>query len=366
MASLLDLIRGPCFTDSSPMTDIRQRKADHLALCATDEVAFRRRTTLLECVELIHDSLPELALSDLDLSVTVFGKRLRAPLLIAAMTGGTQEAGEVNRTLAQIAERRGYAFGLGSQRAMQRAPDTAWTYDVRKFAPDVLLLGNVGVVQAREQPTATLERLVRDIGADALCLHMNPAMELIQPEGDRDFRGCLDTFARLARELSVPVIAKETGNGISLRAASRLREVGIAHVDVSGAGGTSWVGVETLRADGAAREMGQRFWDWGVPTAASVVYSRRAGHQVIATGGIRSGVDVARAIALGAKLAGIARPVLQALKDGGEAGAEAYLESVERELATLLLLTGSRNLASLERAPRVVRGELNDWLALQA
>jgi isopentenyl-diphosphate Delta-isomerase len=347
------------------MTDIRQRKADHLALCATDEVAFRSRTTLLECVEFLHDSLPELALSDLDLSVQLFGKRLRAPLLIAAMTGGTQEAGEVNHTLAKIADRRGYAFGLGSQRAMQRAPDTAWTYDVRKVAPHVLLLGNVGVVQAREQTSPTLDKLAHDIGADALCLHMNPAMEVVQPEGDDDFRGCIDTFARLQRELSLPVIAKETGNGISPRTAHRLREVGIGHIDVSGAGGTSWVGVETLRAEGAAREVGQLFWDWGVPTAASVVYAKRAGHEVIATGGVRTGLDVARAIALGARIAGIARPVLQALKEGGEAGAERYLERVERELATVLLLTGSRSLANLERAPRIIRGELNDWLALQ-
>jgi isopentenyl-diphosphate delta-isomerase len=348
------------------MTDIRQRKADHLVLCATEDVGFRGRTTLLDCVELVHDSLPELAMSDLELEVSMFGKRLRAPLLIAAMTGGTEEAGEVNHTLAKIAERRGYAFGLGSQRAMQRAPDTAWTYDVRKVAPSVLLLGNVGVVQAREQTSQVVDKLVRDIGADALCVHMNPAMEVIQPEGDRDFRGCLDTFARLSHELSVPVIAKETGNGISPRTANRLREVGIGCIDVSGAGGTSWVGVETLRAEGEAKEVGQRFWDWGVPTAASVVYARRAGHDVIATGGIRTGVDVARAIALGAKIAGIARPVLQALKEGGEAGADAYLERVERELATVLLLTGSRTLAHLQRAPRVLRGELNDWLALQA
>ncbi|HEX4352351.1 MAG TPA: type 2 isopentenyl-diphosphate Delta-isomerase, partial [Polyangiales bacterium] len=257
------------------MTDIRQRKADHLALCATDEVAFRSRTTLLECVEFLHDSLPELALSELDMSVQLFGKRLRAPLLIAAMTGGTEEAGEVNHTLAKIADRRGYAFGLGSQRAMQRAPDTAWTYDVRKVAPQVLLLGNVGVVQAREQTSQTLDKLVRDIGADALCVHMNPAMEVIQPEGDDDFRGGLETFARVRRDLSVPVIAKETGNGISPRTAHRLREVGVGHIDVSGAGGTSWVGVETLRAEGAAREVGQLFWDWGVPTAASVVYAKR-------------------------------------------------------------------------------------------
>jgi isopentenyl-diphosphate delta-isomerase len=164
----------------------------------------------------------------------------------------------------------------------------------------------------------------------------------------------------------VPVIAKETGNGISPRTAHRLREIGISTIDVSGAGGTSWVGVETLRAEGEAKEIGQRFWDWGVPTAASIVYSRHAGHDVIATGGIRTGLDVARAIALGAKIAGIARPVLQAFNEGGEAGAEAFLERVERELRTVLLLTGSRTLGHLERAPRVLRGELKDWLALQA
>lgn len=348
------------------MSDIRKRKADHLALCATDEVAFRERTTLLECVELVHDSLPELSMDELDISVTMFGKKLRAPILIAAMTGGTEAAGAVNHTLAKIADRRGYAFGLGSQRAMQREPSTAWTYEVRKVAPSTVIFGNVGIIQARDQRTESIQKLVQDIGADALCVHMNPAQEVVQPEGDRDFRGGLDTFARLKRELNVPIIAKETGNGISPRTAHRLREVGVSTVDVSGAGGTSWVGVETLRAEGSAKELGLQLWDWGVPTAASVVFARQAGHDVIATGGIRSGLDIARAIALGAKIGGIARPVLQAFNQGGEAGAEQFLERVENELKTVMLLTGSRTLSHLARAPRVLRGRLKEWLELQA
>jgi isopentenyl-diphosphate Delta-isomerase len=344
------------------MSDIGQRKVDHLELCATDDVAFRARTTLFEHVQLVHQSLPELAADELDLSVRLLGKRLRAPILIAAMTGGSDPSAEVNRELSAIAESRGYGFGLGSQRAMQRSPATAWTYEVRKHAPTTLLLGNVGVVQAREHGSAALAQLAADVGADALCVHMNPAMELIQSDGDRDFRGGLDTYARLVRDLPLPVVAKETGSGISRQTAARLRQVGVTTIDVSGAGGTSWVGVETLRADPEARAVGEAFWDWGVPTAASVVYSAQAGLTTIATGGIRSGLDIARALALGASAAGIARPVLQAFKTGGRAGAEAFLDRIERELRTAMLLCGARTVAELSASPRVITGELKDWL----
>jgi isopentenyl-diphosphate delta-isomerase len=345
------------------MADIGQRKVDHLELCATDEVAFRGQSTLLECVQLVHQSLPELAYSEIDPSLRLFGKTLRAPIFIAAMTGGSDASAEVNRELSAIAEARGYGFGVGSQRAMQRTPESAWTYEVRKHAKTVLLLGNVGVVQARECTSAELAQLTADIGADALCVHMNPAMELIQAEGDRDFRGCLETFARLVRELPIPVVAKETGNGISRETAARVRHVGVEVIDVSGAGGTSWVGVEALRAPAEGKAVGELLWDWGVPTAASVAYATEAGLTSIATGGIRSGLDVARAIALGASAAGIARPVLQALREGGRAGAEAYLDRVERELRAVMLLCGARTIRDMQRARRVVTGSLKDWLA---
>jgi isopentenyl-diphosphate delta-isomerase len=196
-------------------SDIEQRKADHLDLCATDDVAFRQRTTLLECVRLVHQALPEADFDSIDTRVRLLGKELRAPLLIAAMTGGHERAAEINQALASVANELGYAFGLGSQRAMQKRPETSWTYQVRKRAPHALLFGNVGVVQARELPTDTIAQMLAEVGADALCVHMNPAMELVQPEGDRNFSGCLQTFQRLWAELDVPVIAKETGNGIS-------------------------------------------------------------------------------------------------------------------------------------------------------
>ncbi|MBV9947132.1 MAG: type 2 isopentenyl-diphosphate Delta-isomerase, partial [Myxococcales bacterium] len=190
------------------MGEIGARKNDHLALCAEDDVGFRRASTLLECVRLVHDALPDLSLDDIDPSVTLFGKRLRAPILIAAMTGGTEEAARMNRELAAIAEERGYGFGLGSQRAMHLRAHTAETYRVREVAPATLILGNVGVVQASGMTTAEVRALVDAVGADALCVHLNPAMELVQPGGDRDFSGGLATMARLAQELGMPVVAK--------------------------------------------------------------------------------------------------------------------------------------------------------------
>jgi isopentenyl-diphosphate delta-isomerase len=344
--------------------DIGARKADHLDLCQGDEVGFRAKTTLLECVTLLHQSLPELAAAEVSTSIDLLGRQLRAPLVIAAMTGGHERAADINRALATAAQQQGLGFGLGSQRAMQRDADMRWTYQVREWAPDVLLLGNIGVVQARDTATKDLDLLIRDVGADALCVHLNPAMELIQADGDRDFRGCVKTLERLCNELSVPVIAKETGNGLSPQTIDKLAGAGVSHVDTSGAGGTSWVGVEALRANGPRRALGNQLWDWGVPTAASVGYAARASMTVIATGGVRSGMDVARAISLGADAGGIARPVLQALTRHGSNGLRSYLDEVVQELRTVMLLTGSRTVSDLRAAPRLIAGELAAWLAL--
>jgi isopentenyl-diphosphate Delta-isomerase len=344
---------------------IQRRKDDHLDLCATDDVAFRSATTLFECVQLVHQSLPDLDVDQIDTSVTLLGKKLRLPLVIAAMTGGTERAAEVNRDLASIAEARGLGFGLGSQRAMQRQPDTAWTYQVREWAPKTLVLGNVGVVQARELESGVIANMVRDIGADALCVHLNPAQEIVQPGGDRDFRGGLATFERLVQELPVPVVAKETGCGLSLGTARKLKSVGVRTVDTSGAGGTSWVGVETLRAEGDQARLGNLLWDWGIPTAASVHACVRVGHETIATGGVATGLDIVRALALGATAAGIARPMLQAHVRGGRAEAERFVDQLEREIRAVMLLTGADSIASLRKLPRIVREPLKQWTELE-
>ncbi len=346
--------------------DLRGRKADHLQLCAEEDVGFRDATTLLEQVRLVHDALPELSVDEIDLGVRLFGKRLRAPIVIASMTGGTEQAREINRSLARIAEERGYGFGLGSQRAMMTRPGSTSTFRVRDVAPTTLVLSNVGGVQAARSSTAEIAALVAEVGADALCVHLNPAMELVQPEGDRDFRGVLAAIARLSNELEIPVLAKETGCGIGLAAARKLRSAGVRHVDVSGAGGTSWVGVETRRAQGrdeSKRALGEALWDWGVPTAVSTALCARAGFStIIATGGVATGMDVARTIVLGASAGGIARPVLRALHEGGDEGARRFLDGVEAELRAVMLLVGARDVAALREAPRVLGGELRAWL----
>jgi isopentenyl-diphosphate delta-isomerase len=234
-------------------------------------------------------------------------------------------------------------------------------------APTTLVLGNIGAVQARELATDAVMDLVGRVGADALCIHMNPAQEIVQQGGDRYFAGALGAMERLAEELSVPVVAKETGCGIGPRAARRIARAGVKHLDVSGAGGTSWVAVETERAAVGARSLGMALREWGVPTAASILIAKKARPRfetIIATGGIQSGVDAAKAIALGAHVAGIARPVLQALHAGGRDGALRFLEQVETEIRSVMLLVGAGSVRALRKAPYVLTGELPRWADL--
>ena len=341
---------------------ISQRKSDHLALCASGEVEFRAKGTLLEQVQLVHDALPDRHVDEVDLTTQVFGKRLRAPIMISAMTGGTDEAQELNRDLARAAEQLRLGFNLGSQRAMVLRPETARTYQVRDVAPNMLLLGNLGLVQAREMTTAQVREMVKRVGADALCVHLNPAMELIQPGGDRDFRSGRDVLRRLHEELGVPVIVKETGCGLSRRVGLAVRELGIGAVDVSGAGGTSWVGVETRRAEAQTRALGEELWDWGIPTAASIGLLGDLGLTIIATGGVRTGVDVAHALALGATLGGLAAPVLRAYKAGGYEGAVQFLQHVIDGVRAVTFLAGCRTPGELRYAPRVLGSTLRAWL----
>jgi isopentenyl-diphosphate delta-isomerase len=354
---------NPAVPDETP--SIARRKADHIEVAASGRADFAARTTLLDEVELVHQSLPELAMDDIDLSTTMAGLRLRVPLVITGMTGGTQDAGTINRDLARAAARVGAAFGVGSQRAMAEHPELEPTFQVKASAPDVVLIGNIGVVQAGQLGLARVAELARRIGADAMAVHLNPAQEMIQDRGDRDFRGAIDTIAALIDALPVPVIVKETGCGLSPQAAARLRAIGVTTVDVAGAGGTSWTAVETERAapDSDAQALGRELWDWGLPTAVSTAACAAAGLEVIASGGLRTGLDVVRALALGARAGGMAAPILRAQRAGGEDAAVQLLERLLAVIRAGLLLTGCRRPADLASAPRHLGPSLRGWLA---
>ncbi|MCX5743514.1 MAG: type 2 isopentenyl-diphosphate Delta-isomerase [Proteobacteria bacterium] len=349
--------------NSSGPGEITRRKADHLEVAASGRAAFTK-STLLEHVHLVHQALPELAQGDIDLSTMLVGKRLRLPLVVTGMTGGTPEAAQVNRDLARAAQATGVAFGVGSQRAMAEHPELTATYQVRDVAPDVVLFGNVGGVQALAMGPAKVIELARRIHADAICVHLNPGQELIQDRGDRDFRGVADGIARLIDASPIPVIVKETGCGMSSETVRRLAYAGVTTVDVAGAGGTSWVAVEAVRAaDGSdAQSLGNELWDWGIPTAVSVVACARANLDVIASGGVRSGYDVARAIALGARVGGAAAPFLRAQRAGGTDAVIALIEQFATAIRAVCLLAGCATPAALARAPRHLGAPLRSYL----
>lgn len=349
-------------TNSAKTSTIVERKLSHFELCAHQEVEFRHKTTWLEDADLVHQPLTETALEEIDLSVEVLGKRLNYPLVITGMTGGAEEVGVFNREIAALADRLGIGFGVGSQRVMLRNPEVKKTFQVRDVAPDLLLFGNIGTAQAREMKTEEVVRLAEEIGADAMCIHLNTAMEVIQENGDHDFRASFEAIKRLVAESPLPIIAKETGCGFARESGLRLAAAGVEWVDVSGAGGTSWVGVETIR-NRALRHLGEAFWDWGVPTAASICELRNLNLKLMASGGIRTGLQAAKALALGAKLVGVALPVLRAYVSGGTDGVEIFLRTFFDELRVAVMLCGCSSVAELKPEQVVLKGNLLNWVS---
>jgi isopentenyl-diphosphate Delta-isomerase len=347
--------------------ELTQRKADHLRLAAQPG-AQHSGTTLLECVRLSHQALPELALSEIDPSVEFFGKRLKSPLMITSMSGGTEDGARLNRELAQAAAAAGIAFAVGSQRVMLRHPERRADFDVRRFLPPgALLLGNIGAQQLAEDSPEQIAGLAGAIDADGLCIHLNTVHELAQDAGERSFKNLLHHIALVTDRLDGRVLVKETGAGLSPEALMMLRDAGVIYVDVAGAGGTSWPKVELARAQTpAARLAGELFADWGLPTAFCTIAAARTMPpiaRIVAGGGIRTGHDVARALACGAHLAGLAAPVLIAWLDGGQAAVSGLIERLAAELRLIMLATGCATVADLQATARVYTGELADYLS---
>jgi isopentenyl-diphosphate delta-isomerase len=334
-------------------SEIENRKSEHLRVCIEEDVEFQQLTSGLEKYRFTHCCLPELDRSDIELGTTFLGKSLKAPILISSMTGGTELAHLVNTRLATVAQRYGLAMGVGSQRIALEQPELAPTFAVRSLAPDILLLANLGAVQLNYG--CGLEdclKLVELLEADALILHLNPLQEWVQSGGDSNFKGLLAKIQQICAQLPVPVIAKEVGNGISSMMAQRLIEAGVAAIDVAGAGGTSWAKVESQRAkDPKQRHLGQVFADWGLPTAECITAIRTLNSTIplIASGGLKNGLDLAKSIALGADLGGLARPFLVAAIES-EAAVDELVKFLIAELEIVLFCTGNPNLSALKHS----------------
>ncbi|MBW4612162.1 MAG: type 2 isopentenyl-diphosphate Delta-isomerase [Desmonostoc vinosum HA7617-LM4] len=334
------------------------RKADHIRICLEEDVRFHQTTNGLEHYRFTHCCLPELDRNDIDISTTFLGKHLNAPLLISSMTGGTAQAGMINQRLAEAAQHYKIAMGVGSQRVAVEKPQVADTFAIRKYAPDVLLFANLGAVQLNyKYGLDECLRIIDILEADALILHLNPLQECIQPRGDVNFRGLLDKIAVLCSKLPVPVIAKEVGNGISAVMAQKLIAAGVRAIDVAGAGGTSWAKVESERAENfLQRRLGRTFTDWGLPTAECITSIRSLAPDVplIASGGLRHGLDAAMAIALGADIAGFAMPFLQAAAVSETAVSE-LTEVLIAEITTVLFCTGNATLSQFKHSGSLQR-----------
>lgn len=348
--------------------EVEIRKLDHIRVCLEEDVECKS-LNWFHHVYLVHKALPEVDFEEVNVEVDVFGKKLNAPIIVAGMTGGHEKTREINEVLAEVVEDLGLGMGVGSQRAGLEDSSLTYTYSiVREKAPNALIIGNLGFAQfLKGYGVREVERAVEMVDADAIAIHLNSAQEIFQPEGDVKFKGGLRVLREIVESVKTPVIVKETGCGISLEVAYQLSSIPIAGIDVGGAGGTSWIKVEgyRLREKGLIElsKSAKAFSCWGIPTPASIIEARIGAPKkiIISTGGVRSGLDVAKSIALGADLAGIALPALKEAVKSKEA-LKSYLERLIFELKVAMVLTGSKSLRDLKRAPLVLVGALREWL----
>lgn len=349
-------------SDSQDAISTMRRKIEHIEICIQENVQ-SNRSTLLEDIEFIHNALPEIDRDKIDLTTNFLGLRADAPLVIAGMTGGHPNTMEINRRLAEAAEAMRIPIGVGSQRAAIEDPHLAETFEVvREAAPSVPIIANIGATHVKVAKEA-----IEMIDADILAVHLNPLQEAIQPEGDSNSTGVLENIGLIVNSVDIPVIVKETGAGISSAVARSLESVGVSGVDVGGVGGTSWAAVEYYRAmkenDAVKAQLGLDFWNWGIPTALSVIMVKDATElDVIATGGIRSGIDIAKALALGATAAGVAHPLLAPAVNGTTETVLTEIEVLLEGLKTAMYLTGCEKVDDLALCPLMVTGYLKDSL----
>ncbi|MGC9517409.1 MAG: type 2 isopentenyl-diphosphate Delta-isomerase [Methanomicrobiales archaeon] len=335
---------------------ISDRKLEHLLLCAHCDVEYKNKKTGFSDIELIHRALPEISKEEIDISSNFLGNKLDVPLIISAITGGHPASLHINRELAKAANELNIGMGVGSQRAGVENPELVSTYTVvRENAPKSFIIGNIGAPQLEYA-----EKASEMMDADAMAVHLNPLQESIQPEGDVDATGYLKSISQIKEKLDIPIIIKETGAGISMEDAQSLEKVGASAIDVAGAGGTSWSAVETYRAED--KNLGELFWDWGIPTAVSTIeVCESVKIPVISSGGIRNGLDAAKAIALGADAVGMALPLLKEAYKGHKA-VISKVEQFIKEIKVAMFLVGAEDIKQLKKSNLIIKGQTKEWL----
>ena len=341
-----------------------KRKEDHIRICLGNQAHARNATSGFEDVQLVHRALPEVNKAKINLSTVFLGKKFSAPIIVGAMTGGTEQATQINASIAQAVEKLGLGMGVGSQRAAIEDQKLEETYAVtRKMAPNAFLIANIGGVQlVHGYGLKEVRKVIEMIDADAVAVHLNALQEAVQPEGQTNFKGVLVKIAEIAGALDTPVIVKETGAGISSEDAKALEDAGVKAIDVGGVGGTSFAAVEYHRTSTKKSLSGEAFWDWGIPTAVSLIETvQTVKLPVIASGGLRSGTDVAKTLALNATLASISQPILQTAVVGTKE-TEDKLSCLIEELRNALFLVGAEKISDLAHTPIVIMGKTGEWL----
>lgn len=348
-----------------------KRKADHIKICLDQLAQAKKATSGFEDIHFIHKALPEINKQKIDLSTEFLGHRLSAPIIVGAMTGGTAEAAKINSVIAESVENLQLGMGVGSQRVAIENQNLEKTFAIaRKKAPNAFLIANIGGIQlVHGYGTKEIIKIIEMIDADAVAIHLNALQEAIQPEGQTNFKGIIDKIGDIAGEIEKPVIVKETGCGIALEEAKKLEAVGVKAIDVGGVGGTSFAAVEFFRTQNEENRiqhfLGDAFWDWGIPTVTSIAeVNREVSIPIIASGGVRTGLDIAKALAINASLTSIARPVLRAAVCGVKETSN-LLSFLFAELKNVMFLVGAENIKDLAKIPIVITGKTAEWLSLR-
>jgi len=342
------------------MDQTAKRKSSHVEIVLNKKIDYQTSTGF-EKYEFVHNALPEIDYAEIDTTTKFFSHEFSAPIIVSSMTGGFERAGSINAKLAEFCDEKKIGMGVGSQRQALNNSDYLETFKVvRRVAKDIFVMSNIGAAQIADGfALDNIRKIVDMVEANAISVHLNPLQELIQPEGDKNFRGVLKGITKLVESIGIPVIVKETGAGVSAEAAKKLIGAGVSAIDVSGAGGTSWSAIESLRQTelGNGKRIGESFWNWGIPTAEALVQvnalpSRRK-IRLISSGGIRNGIDIAKSVALGADICAAAQPFLKALDKGGTDGLIKEFDAWVEELKGVMFLTGSVNLNGLKKTKLV-------------